>query len=244
MLSLPVTASVPTKHHTAQLGVALTRLGASRLCPWTHDSRVTLTRNNGFTLIELIVAMGIFAILALMAYGGLDSVILSKEHTQAELQRTRQIQLTFNHLQTDIEQIINRPARDELGGELPALSAGQGDDLLMQFTRGGRPNPAKQTRSTLLRVAWKLEDGKLERIIWPFVDRAQDARSITTPLLDKVSEVKLRFLDAQNAWHDTWPSINQSVQPGQLIPLPLAAEVTLVLKDWGEITRLIPIGVQ
>ena len=193
----------------------------------------------GFTLVELLIATLIFAILSMLAYGGLDSVIKSSDRTEAELTRLRQIQITFSQMQRDIEQLSARDGHDALGGKLLRLSAAQisNSDLLLEYTRTGWRNPAQQTRSHLQRVAWRLEDKKLYRMSWPFVDRAFDDQATSTQMIDRISEVKVRFLDSKKEWHNLWPlpaELEQSSTP----PQPLAIEITVSMEDWGNIVRV------
>ncbi|MBI3186914.1 MAG: type II secretion system minor pseudopilin GspJ [Gammaproteobacteria bacterium] len=193
----------------------------------------------GFTLIELLIALMIFGILAMLAYGGLDSVMQSRERTTAELQRLRQLQITFSQMQRDIEQLTPRDGHDALAGKLLRLSAGQTSDtgLLMQYTKTGFRNPAQQIRSHLQRVAWRIEDNKLYRLSWPYVDRAFDDQSTSTLMMERVSDVKIRFLDNKNEWHNLWP-LPDALTNGATLLQPLSVEVTLVMDDWGEIVRL------
>lgn len=191
----------------------------------------------GFTLIELMISMAIFAMLSLMAFNGLDSVINNKQKTETALLRLNQLQLGMSKLHRDIEQITARPARDGLGSKLPALSAGQGDDLLIQFTRNGWRNPAKLARSHLQRVAYKLEDEKLIRLSWPYVDRAQDDPLVESVLLDNLKDVQIRFLDEKNSWKERWPS-NNSDTSAEKITQPQAIEIKLEMNDWGEVSRV------
>ena len=202
-------------------------------------SRAITTRENGFTLVELLIAILIFGILSMLAYGGLDSVMQSRDRTESELNRLRQVQITFSQLQRDIEQLTARDGHDALGGKLLRLSAGQTSDtgLLLQYTRTGWTNPAQQTRSYLQRVAWRLDDDKLYRMSWPYVDRAFDDQATSTMLIDHIREVKLRFLDSKNEWQNLWP-LPDALADGKVLLQPVAIEVTVVMEDWGEIVRL------
>ena len=190
----------------------------------------------GFTLIEVLIAIAIFAILSVLAYGGLSSVIESKQQTEDALTRLRQLQLTMTKLQRDIEQVSAREAKDEFGGSLLKLSSGQDSELLIQFTRNGWRNPAELTRSHLQRVAYKLDEDKLIRMTWPYVDRAQDAQAIETLLIDNISEIKFKFYDSES-WSDNWPK-QSAFAADEEHDLPRAVEVTIKMGDWGEIVRL------
>ncbi|MCQ8131101.1 PulJ/GspJ family protein, partial [Methylomonas rivi] len=66
-------------------------------------------RAGGFTLLELLVAMAIFAIMAVMAYGGLKTVIDTRRATQAKAAQLRQLQQALYLLNEDLQQAVSRP---------------------------------------------------------------------------------------------------------------------------------------
>ena len=119
--------------------------------------------SDGFTLVELLVALAIFAILSVLAYGGYNAGVLSHEAARTSMERLKSLQTTVRLLTQDFEQISPRPVRDVLGdGRLPALSADKRDEYLFSLTRAGWTNPAGLPRPTLQRVSYVLDpDGKL-----------------------------------------------------------------------------------
>lgn len=197
-------------------------------------------RQKGFTLLELLIASIIFAIMAIMAYGGLDNVILNSEASELEMDRLRQVQQCVSILNRDFSQITERNIRDEYGNPQPYLSAGSNIDNLVEFTRGGRVNPANLVRSSLLRVAYRFEDEKLVRLQWPTLDRAQNTDPKQNTLIDELESVTLRFLDDKAEWHENWPPLSSgaSSSPGATLKKPAAIEIVMQLKDWGDIRRL------
>jgi len=194
-------------------------------------------KQRGFTLLELLIASIIFAIMALMAYGGLDNVISNSKSSQQALKRLQQIQQSVSVLNRDMSQIIPRTIRDEYGNVQPYLIAGSNVDNLIEFTRGGRVNPANLLRSTLLRVAYQFDDEKLVRLQWPQLDRAQEVEAKQTALIDEVEEFTLRFLDQNAEWQEQWPPLNSAGDGDNPVQLH-AIEIVMQLKDWGEIRRL------
>jgi len=195
----------------------------------------------GFTLIEVIIAMSIFAIVSIMAYSGLHSVISSKTHTEAALSRLQELQLTMLAVTGDLQHLTPRTIQDALGGQQLSLTT-QNSDLIVAFTRSGWRNPAKQVRSTLQRVAYLLDDDKLIRRHWLHVDRANDDQFIERTLITNIETLQLRFLDDKNQWQEDWPSINNNAATtGNKISLPIAIEITLKMHDWGEIKRLVKV---
>lgn len=195
--------------------------------------------SSGFTLIEVLIAMAIFAILAALSYAGLQSVIDSKTSTEAELNRLAQLQLSMHNITGDLEQIAPRDGHDALGGVLYNVT-NQSADSLIELTRRGWRNFANQPRSTLQRVAYRLDEDKLVRIYWLHVDRADDEQKVEKVLMENISELSFRFLNAKNEWKDNWPSADRLVQSGGN-DLPKAIEVNIELGDWGEITRMVQV---
>ena len=105
---------------------------------------------DGFTLLELLVALAIFGLLAAMSYSGLHAVLQQQLYTEQAAERLGALQKLYLIMQRDIEQIVARTVRDEFGdAQLPVV----GGDAL-QFTRGGWRNPAGRQRSTLQRVGY------------------------------------------------------------------------------------------
>lgn len=208
------------------------------------------SKQQGFTLLELLIASIIFAIMAIMAYGGLDNVIRNSKASELALKRLQQIQQSVSVLTRDLNQIVPRPIRDEFGNIQPYLSAGNNIDNLVEFTRGGRTNPAGLIRSSLLRVAYQFDDEALVRLQWPQLDRTQEQEPKKTVLIDNVEETRIRFLGAGGEWQDQWPPLNAApvAAPGAATAsttnYPLAIEIILTLKDWGEIRRLYQVDLQ
>lgn len=193
-------------------------------------------KQSGFTLLELLVAIGIFALLAAMAYGGLNNVMIARKITTEHAERLSQLQMAFLWLGRDIEQAIDRPIRDEYGDSRGALLGVETGQYQLELTHTGWRNPAGRARSNLQRVAYGVRDGNLMRIYWNVLDRAQDSQPLESVLLDGVEKLELRFLNQQNKWQNAWPSLQlgsvASDKP------PKAVEVTLETKAEGRITRL------
>ncbi len=193
----------------------------------------------GFTLLELLVAMAIFALFAVMAYGGMGSILETRARTDAVSARLTAIQMAVMFLERDTAQAVLRPVRGEYGRELPALYTYLGEEQVLEFTRGGYANPAGRQRSHLQRVAWSFADRTLYRLAWPVLDRVPDSRPVREVMLEDVEAVAWRFLDRSNRWHNQWPPLN--VDPRFAGELPRAIEWTLTLDGWGRIVRLIEV---
>ncbi len=198
-------------------------------------------RSGGFTLLELMIAIGIFSLVAAIAYTGLHSVLTAQEGIKRGSQRLAAVQKAFLVLQRDIEQAVDRPIRDSFGDEQPAMAGGDSRLPQLEFTRIGHANPRKEKRSNLIRVGYKIEDDKLVRMVWRTLDRPPESTASEIKLLDHLSNAEFRFIDAHGKSQSQWPPVDP--QAGRSPPpLPVAVQLRLELDDWGAIVRLFAIN--
>lgn len=194
--------------------------------------------NSGFTLLELLVALSIFAVVSVMAYGGLQTTISTKESSQKAADRVSELQLVMMRISNDLRQVISRKVRSEHGDFLNAMQSGENGDAIVAWTRSGYRNPAHLKRSHVQRVAYKLEQQKLIRMTWPVLDLAQDSKTMESEVLTNVEFIEWRFLNNSNEWLSAWPEEGEE----EFSSLPQAVELNIELKDWGKIRRLILLG--
>ncbi|MCU7922362.1 MAG: type II secretion system minor pseudopilin GspJ [Candidatus Thiodiazotropha sp. (ex Dulcina madagascariensis)] len=206
----------------------------------THPSPHTAISRplRGFTLLELLIAITIFAILATFAYAGLKVVLDTEHQTSLYNRRMSKLQLGLNLMQRDIQQAVNRPIRNEHGDEEPAFMSGGFSGIMLQMTRGGYPNPMKLPRSNLQRVGYQYEENNLYRLTWPTLDRAQDSKPNRQKLIDEIASVEFFFYDKTMKKQSEWPLDLTGAESDQPPGLPIAVELTMELKDWGRIRRL------
>lgn len=197
---------------------------------------VARPRQSGFTLLELTVALAIFAVLSTLAYGGLRQVLEARRETERVADRLAALQGALRQIELDLEQAAPRPIRDERGAPQGPLVASAISDLALELTSASWRNPAGLPRSTLRRVGYRVKNGVLFRYAWAVLDRSPDSQPVAEVLLTNVHQLELRFLDPQREWQREWPPLAQGSGGSQA--LPLAVEVTLELADWGVVQRL------
>jgi general secretion pathway protein J len=191
----------------------------------------------GFTLLELLVALAIFAVIATIAYSGLNTILTVNSQVEQQATQLAQIQMAFAWLARDIEQLIERPIRDEYGDTQPIL---QQRPSYLEFTHAGWRNPAQQQRSSLQRVAYYRQGNTWWRAYWWMLDRAPDSQPIKVELLNDVNDLQFRFLDAKLQWHQEWPPLDRTMPTTEteINQVLTAIEVTLNVVKWGRLTRL------
>lgn len=192
----------------------------------------SIKRNQiGFTLLELLVAMVIFSLMSVMAYGGLSNVITGNDVIATQEKRLKELQRTMMFFERDIRQLVPRPRSTGFNQSDKAFEYGLDSDGLMEFTRAGNPNPVAIARSSLQRVRYDLEDNILTRKSWALVDHI-DLEPTSMNLLKDVESVELRLLDNNREWQINWKEQKF---------IPLAVEITIEHKYWGEMKRMISV---
>jgi general secretion pathway protein J len=193
-------------------------------------------RCRGFTLLELMIAISIFAVITTFAYSGLNVVLDAKQQTDEHLERLSKIQLGMHLMQMDIEQAVNRPVRDEYGDAVPALRSGGQSTILLELTRTGYANPMKLARSQLQRVGYLLEEDTLYRVTWPVLDRAQDTEPRRQRLFAGVDSLSFHFIDQALKRQTSWPPLTteEGADPG----LPKGIELVVETEKMGKLRRV------
>lgn len=217
-------------------------------------------KQRGFTLLEVLVASALTALVGIMAYAFLNSAMAAFDTHRSQAQRLDEVNLFFTLLARDVSHTVARPVRDEFGELEAALLGGNSQQYLLSLTRGGRLNPRYVQRSDLQRVAYLFEDDIVYRAAWPMLDRGAGSEDteqggiLRAAVLHKVVSVSVHFLrrdDVQDdvrelakQWQDSWPVpdlnalASNNPQAQHFSKLPVAIEIRLTLEDLGELTRL------
>lgn len=199
-------------------------------------------RANGFTLIEVLVAMAVFAVLTLLAYMAIGQTLSNADMLTTRMDRLQAIQRTMRYLGNDLATASPRPVRDELGDTyLPAVMVSAANDFALAVTHGGWSNPAGLPRSTQQRTVYKIEEGKLFRVYYPVLDATYANDAISTEILDGVELLEFRLVQDNGQTTNQWPPIGASGTGGAQLR-PRAVEIILTLEDEGEIRRIIEVA--
>jgi general secretion pathway protein J len=211
--------------------------------------RVRSPGQRGFTLLELLVAMFIAAVMFAIGYGAINQAMNNHNGLQEQQARLLEMQTGMRVLEQDVVQLAPRPVRQPVGdGWLPAL-IGQADpntQPILQLTKGGWNNPNGVQRPGLQRVAYFLEKNTLRREYWTVLDPTLQNTTMKRDLLTHVKAVTFRFMDQNRQWQTQWPP-NASVagataQELALRERPIAIEITLDTEDWGKLVRTIEVA--
>ena len=197
--------------------------------------------HKGFTLIEIVVALAVFAIVGTMAFGGLNAILKQQGALTERSDQIKELQIALKYLERDASQIVSRSVRDQFGDIQPAFSAppfADNESSFVTFTYSGLRNPAGLTRSSLQRISYEISENQLIRHTWTRLDGIINEESRDSIILEDIEDVEWLFLNDGNTWVEQWPPIN--VQQSNTL-LPRALSISFTHAAWGEITRIFPL---
>jgi len=191
-------------------------------------------QQQGFTLLEVLIAISIFALMSIASYQILQGVIRSGEISKRHNENLVKIQRAMLIVEQDFTQIIARDSRTD-GDDSDTTrvlrsseSLFESEDQGIEFTRLGWTNPLNLLpRSNLLRVRYRLFGGQLQRQYFLYPDIVSGQEPETQVLLDNVEGLSFRFW--AEGWKESWSDESK---------LPTGIEVTFSSQQFGEIKRI------
>ena len=188
-----------------------------------------MKRTRGFTLIEALLALAIFGVIAVLAYRATSSLSEGEARLSGEAQRWRTLETLFTRIEADLRQAVPRGVRVGGAREPAWLGTSYEGSSALVFTRAGseyvdEPGPAGQ------RLGYRLREGILELAYWPTLDQATAAQPAVYPLVSGVAGFELEYLTRSGAWRNRWPLLGED-------DLPRAVRLTLTLDDGLKIDR-------
>lgn len=188
----------------------------------------------GFTLVEVMISLLIFAMLAAAGAAVLGVTIDNRFAVKAQSDRVGDLQRMRSLLRADLGQATARRARGPSGRPAPQAMTGPMTpaDPILTLTRAGWSNPGEQARPSLQRVEYRLIDNRLERRVAAQLDGARPGPPQV--LYRGVRDVTVAFLrDGEAA-----PAFTST--PDR--PLPDAVRITLTLDGYGPVEQLFLVG--
>jgi len=183
----------------------------------------------GFTLVEALLALAIFGVIAVLAYRATSSLSDGEARLSAEAQRWRTLETLFMRFEADIRQAVPRSARVGAAREPAWVGTVYEGHSAAVFTRAGsafavEPGPGGQ------RMGYRLNGNTLELAYWPAIDHADAAQPVVYPLVAGVTGFELEYLTREGLWRTRWPLFGED-------ELPRAVRLTLVLDEGVRIDR-------
>lgn len=142
-------------------------------------------RPRGFTLVEVLVALVVMALMAAMAWRGIDALVKSREVAQGRLAQTARLQTVLAQWEADLR------ALQDSHSPVQPLAFDGGSLVLTRQTEGG-----------LQLVVWSLREGSLWRWESPAQRTVQDLEDQRQRGLQQLAQRNpaLRAFDGVAAW--------------------------------------------
>jgi len=180
-------------------------------------------RNHGFTLLETLLAVLVFSLVAAAAYGTLDSMSRATEASSTATERLRAVQTAAQRFENELRQAlaVGMQAGPGVAGGRAVLA---GDSQAIEFRY---LTPALGPEGPRLAgVRYELQNEQWHRL------PAAGPALAGTRLLDGVERLQLAYLDQSGRWQSDWrsrPSVN----------LPAAIRLDLELSGFGRVVRIL-----
>ncbi|WP_237883753.1 type II secretion system protein GspJ [Pseudomonas sp. PGPR40] len=173
-----------------------------------------MIKQAGFTLLELVIALAIFALLGLASWGLFDGVIRVQQSTTAHERAFRGLQRAVAVIERDLLHVTEQPVVLQQG--------------VLQLQRSHWRNPLDQPRSERQTLTYRLDNGALWR-----ESQGEGSQTVQRQkLLTEVRDVSWRLFDAQSGWRSDWPS-------GRDVKAPKAVELQVSVGRFQEIRRVL-----
>jgi general secretion pathway protein J len=196
----------------------------------TPRLRSVVAASSGFTLVEVLVAVAIFALAAGLALGGMNAITRGRAQLDAELQRLAALQFAIGLLERDLRGAALRPVRAGFG---PPRAALEGRSDYLELSRYGAVGALAQSQPDIARIGYQLDGDRLLRLRYPVLDRSPSTLPAIEPLLDRIERIEWRYLGPRGSpILDRWPPLRGGTE------LPRAIELRLQLADLGDIRRV------
>lgn len=187
----------------------------------------------GFTLVEVLVALSVFAMLSLAGTTILGQSLNAKAQSDQVNRATKELQIANAILRADFGQMIIRVGRDGYGARTDGgVVFSESGQPVITLVRNGWENPGGQAaRSSLQRVEYLVAQDNLVRRAYPYVDGSADANAFEQVLMTGVSNATFSYL-LDGVWQG-W--VNGA---GTVSVLPEAVAIEVKSAVFGEVRQL------
>jgi general secretion pathway protein J len=189
-----------------------------------------MTRGRGFTLLEILVALALMALVAVLAWRATAALVDGESRLSDEARRWRALDAAFARLEADLRQAQPRAIRSGGGIEPAWLAAVEAEGASAIVLSRAGPEFAAEPGAAGQRIAYRLRNGALEVVYWPTLDRTRDVAPVAYRLVDGVAAFRVAHLASSGQWIAPWP------RPGEP-ELPRAVRVELALASGASVER-------
>ena len=194
-----------------------------------------MMKHVGYTLIEVMVALAVFAILAGITGSAMYHAFDTRKRVNVQANQLNALQVALTLIQRDTQQAVERAIH---GDEMRVFPPFVGQSSYVEFTRSGAANPnAEALLSTLKRVAYVCKDNQLLRRTWESLDTPTRKNYQDKVLLENLDQCAFAYLAANHQllpeWREYAVKQNQKNET-----LPSAIQFNVTVHAWGNMSML------
>ena len=187
-----------------------------------------MNANKGFTLVELLVAIAIFAVLSALGWKVFDYLAKVKDRNAMHEANLEQLQESYQQILRDTMQAVPLTANIK-GQQQPALVLQNGR---FNFSKTGVTDPLQQGISPHERVEYqyRADEKKLYRLKYRNLHQTGNDQPESSVMLDEVEAFEIVVLNPNEL--SSWPESSvDSQQTEQLRMLPKGIKINLTVRD-------------
>ncbi|BFM17711.1 GspJ family T2SS minor pseudopilin variant XcpW [Maricurvus nonylphenolicus] len=215
--------------------------------------------SDGFTLLEVLVALTLCGVITVLAYQSLQTASDSAARSEQSLTLVQKLDYTWGMLERDLQQAVSIPTPAPEPTDADPTDEGANADVafwgrqpiappieanrqqVIALSRQGWRNPLQRQRSELQRIHYLLLGDQLQRhaqVMEKISTASED--SIHQDLIDDIDALSIGFLPVNSkslqtdAWLEQWPPVGSKVVDG----LPLAVRIDISHKTLGQVSRV------
>ena len=194
-----------------------------------------MKKNHGYTLLEILVALAVFAILSTLTASAMYQAFDTRTRVNAQANQLNALQLGLTLIARDTEQVVGQATSENAtSSTLPFV----GQSNYLEFTRGGLVNPnGIEARSTLKRIAYTCVGHKLIRRSWERIDTPARNHYQDKTILEHLDECKFAYMTQNHRTQSEWQVVADQ-QNEKVELLPIAIRFTLTPHGWGNMILL------
>lgn len=177
-------------------------------------------QQSGISLLELLLAVAVFALLATAAYTTLNTMVTASAAHEIQSDNLKRVQLSLLRMERELKQVIVQP------------NAGQTFRAEQDWISFNYLAPSiNQPTAAIIAGQYRFDEAQ-QLLVREIRKDQPGAQNQYQPLFQNTTNARFRYLDRNNQWQNSWQSEGS----------PQAIEIQLQIQGLGQIRRLIELA--
>lgn len=186
---------------------------------------------SGFTLLEVIIALSIFAVISVMSYQGINTLITTEQKSRHALTDLTELQRALMIWERDLRQAAPRSITNDYGTTQPSMQTGEG--MLLELSANNYYDWSGKSGHTIQRIRYRFSEGKLIREVWAYPDYMQTTQPQALILLENLINASVEIVKPEANQNET------SSENTGILATSNAVSLIIEHRQFGTITRTV-----